>query len=31
MEKLNKEFDVPCYIFEELIDYVEQATKGYSK
>ena len=31
MKQLNKEFDVPYYIFEELIDYVEQTAKGYSK
>ena len=31
MEQLNKEFDIPYYIFEEIIDYVELTEKGYSK
>lgn len=31
MEQLNKEFCVPYYIFEEIIDYVELTAKGYSK
>lgn len=31
MEELNKEFPVSYYIFEEIIDYVELTTKGYSK
>ena len=31
MEQLNKEFNVPYYIFEESIDYVELTEKGYSK
>ena len=31
MEQLNKEFNEPYYIFEEIIDYVELCAKGYSK
>lgn len=31
MERLNKEFCVPYYIFEEIVDYVELTAKGYSK
>lgn len=31
MEQLNKEFNVPYYIFEEIIDYVELTAKGYCK
>ena len=31
MEQLNKEFNVPYYIFEEIIDYVKLTAKGYSK
>lgn len=31
MEQLNKEFNVPYYIFEEIIEYVELSAKGYSK
>lgn len=29
MEQLNKEFNVPYYIFEEIIDYVELTAKDY--
>ena len=31
MEQLNKEFYIPYYIFEEIVDYVELTAKGYSK
>ena len=31
MEELNKEFDVPYYIFEEIIEYIEFTAKGYCK
>ena len=31
MEQLNKEFNVPYYIFEEIIDYVELTAKDYYK
>ena len=31
MEQLNKEFNVPYYIFEEIIEYVELTAKGYCK
>lgn len=31
MEKINEEFNIPYYIFEELIEYVELTAKGYSK
>lgn len=31
MEELNKEFNVPYYIFEEIVEYVELTAKGYSK
>lgn len=31
MEQLNKEFNVPYYIFEEIIDYVELIAKDYCK
>lgn len=31
MEQINEEFNVPYYIFEEIIDYVELTSKGYSK
>lgn len=31
MEQLKKEFSVPYYIFEEIVDYVELTAKGYSK
>ena len=28
MEKINEEFDIPNYIFEEIVEYIEQTTKG---
>ena len=31
MEQLNKEFNIPYYIFEEITDYIELTAKGYSK
>ena len=31
MEQINEEFNVPYYIFEEIIEYVELTAKGYSK
>ena len=31
MERLNEEFNVPYYIFEEIIEYVELTAKGYCK
>lgn len=31
MKQLNKEFYVPYYIFEEIVDYVELTAKSYSK
>lgn len=31
MEQLNREFYIPYYIFEEIVDYVELTAKGYSK
>lgn len=31
MERINEEFNIPYYIFEELIEYVELTAKGYSK
>lgn len=31
MEKLNKDFNVPYYIFEEILDYVELTAKGHCK
>lgn len=31
MEQLNEEFNVPYYIFEEIIEYVELTAKGYCK
>lgn len=29
MEQINEEFNVPYYIFEEIIEYVELTAKGY--
>ena len=31
MEQINEEFNVPYYIFEEIIEYVELTAKGYCK
>ena len=31
MEQTNEEFNVPYYIFEEIIEYVELTAKGYCK
>lgn len=31
MEKINKDFNVPYYIFEEIVEYVEITAKGHCK
>ena len=31
MENINQEFDIPYYIFEEIVEYVELTSKGYCK
>lgn len=31
MEKINEDFNIPYYIFEEIVQYVELTAKGYSK
>ena len=31
MNKTNEEFNVPYYIFEEIIDYIELTKQGYCK
>ena len=31
MEKVNEEFNIPYYIFEEITEYVELSAKGHSK
>lgn len=31
MEKINDEFNIPYYIFEEIVEYVEQTAKGKCK
>ena len=28
MEKIIEDFDVPFYLFEEIVEYVEQTAKG---
>lgn len=28
MEKINEDFDVPYYIFEEIVEYIEQTAQG---
>lgn len=31
MNKINKDFNIPYYIFEEITEYVELTVKGHSK
>lgn len=31
MEQINKDFSIPYYIFEEIIEYVEQSAQGRCK
>ena len=31
MNKLNQEFNIPYYIFEEIVEYVELTAKGHCK
>ena len=31
MEKINEDFSIPYYIFEEIVDYVELTAKGHCK
>ena len=31
MKKINEDFDIPYYIFEELIDFIENKAKGNLK
>ena len=31
MKKINEDFDIPYYIFEELIDFIEDKVKGNLK
>ena len=31
MDEINKEFNIPYYIFEEIVDYIEFTSKGYCK
>lgn len=31
MKKINEDFNVPYYIFEEIVEYVELTAKGNSK
>ena len=31
MEEKNKDFNVPYYIFEEIVEYIELTKQGYSK
>ena len=28
MEKINEEFNIPFYIFEEIVEYIEQTALG---
>ena len=31
MEKINEDFNVPYYIFQEITEYIELTAKGHSK
>ena len=31
MENINGDFDIPYYIFEEIVEYIELTSKGHSK
>lgn len=31
MEKINEDFNIPFYIFEEITEYLEQTALGHSK
>ena len=31
MEEINTDFNVPYYIFEEIVEYIELTKQGYSK
>lgn len=31
MEQINKDFNIPYYIFEEIVEYTELTAKGHCK
>jgi hypothetical protein len=31
MEEINKDFNVPYYIFEEIVEYIELTNQGHCK
>lgn len=31
MEKINEDFNIPYYIFEEIVEYVELTAQGHCK
>lgn len=31
MEQINKDFNIPYYIFEEIVEYIELTNQGYCK
>lgn len=31
MKKINEDFNVPYYIFEEIVDYIELTAQGHCK
>lgn len=31
MEEINKEFNVPYYIVEEIVEYIEQTAQGHCR
>lgn len=31
MQEINKDFNIPYYIFEEIVEYIELTNQGYCK
>ena len=31
MEKINEDFNIPFYIFQEIVEYIEETAKGHCK
>lgn len=31
MERINEKFNIPYYIFEEIVEYIEQTAQGRSR
>lgn len=31
MEKINEDFNIPFYIFQEIVEYIEETAQGHCK